>query len=257
MVTVTASWRRIVSYSVATDRATYHSRHGIRLVLSGSPGVPAPRARRRAQVRVGRLHVMLWQRAAELPARGRCRVGRCRTAWARCCAGQLASKVDARQLAHLEQLETRSDPGRDPRGRTVATAYLGLIPSDLDPPLPEDTAWHPVDALPATAFDHGSIVGSALGRLLSKLSYTNVGFAPAPPTFTVTELRTIYVAAPSRCTTHPGRRAGGGVSSHGGRTSPGPEDGPGGSTASRSRCWRSLIVRSSRAHSPPGARRGR
>jgi 8-oxo-dGTP diphosphatase len=150
------------------------------------------------QVRAGRLHVMLWQRAGD-PFAG---------AWAlpggplladetlgASVARQLASKVEVRQLAHLEQLETRSDPARDPRGRTVATAYLGLIPSGLDPPLPEDTRWQPVDALPPTAFDHGSIVGSALGRLRSKLSYTNVGFALAPPTFTITELRTIYVAA--------------------------------------------------------------
>ena len=77
----------------------------------------------------------------------------------------------------------------------MATAYLGLIPSDLDPVLPPDTAWHPVEALPPTAFDHGSIVGSALGRLRAKLSYTNLGFALAPPTFTMTELRDIYVAA--------------------------------------------------------------
>ena len=110
-------------------------------------------------------------------------------------ARQLASKVEVRQLAHLEQLETRSDPTRDPRGRTVATAYLGLIPAHLDPVLPEDTAWHRVDALPDTAFDHGSIVGSALARLRAKLSYTNVGFALAPPTFTIAELREIYVAA--------------------------------------------------------------
>ncbi len=150
------------------------------------------------QVRAGELHAMLWQRAAE-PFAG---------TWAlpggplladetlgASIARQLASKVEVRQLAHLEQLETRSDPDRDPRGRTVATAYLGLVPADLDPPLPGDTAWHPVDALPETAFDHGSIVGSALSRLRSKLSYTNVGFALAPPTFTTTELRTIYVAA--------------------------------------------------------------
>ena len=150
------------------------------------------------QVRSARLHGMLWQRAAE-PFAG---------AWAlpggplladeplgASVARQLASKVEVRQLAHLEQLETRSDPSRDPRGRTVATAYLGLVPSDLDPALPEDTAWHPVDALPGTAFDHGSIVGSALGRLRSKLSYTNLGFALAPPTFTIAELREIYVAA--------------------------------------------------------------
>ena len=150
------------------------------------------------QVRGGRLHVMLWRRSTE-PFLG---------AWAlpggpleadetlgASVARQLASKVEVRQLAHLEQLETRSDPGRDPRGRTVATAYLGLIPSHLDPVLPEDTAWHLLDALPETAFDHGSIVGSALARLRAKLSYTNVGFALAPPTFTIAELREIYVAA--------------------------------------------------------------
>jgi 8-oxo-dGTP diphosphatase len=150
------------------------------------------------QVRGGRLHVMLWQRANE-PFAG---------AWAlpggplladetlgASVARQLATKVEVQQLAHLEQLETRSDPTRDPRGRTVATAYLGLIPAHLDPVLPEDTAWHRVDSLPETAFDHGSIVGSALARLRAKLSYTNVGFALAPPTFTIAELREIYVAA--------------------------------------------------------------
>ena len=52
-----------------------------------------------------------------------------------------------------------------------------------------------MDALPTTAFDHGSIVGSALARLRAKLSYTNLGFALAPPTFTIAELREIYVAA--------------------------------------------------------------
>jgi ADP-ribose pyrophosphatase YjhB (NUDIX family) len=150
------------------------------------------------QVRARRLHVMLWRRPNE-PFAG---------AWAlpggpllpdetlgASVARQLAAKVEVGHLGHLEQLETRSDPGRDPRGRTVATAYLGLIPVDLDPPLPEDTAWHPVDALPETAFDHGSIVLSALGRLRAKLSYTNIGFALAPPAFTMAELRDLYVAA--------------------------------------------------------------
>ncbi|MGZ6849097.1 MAG: NUDIX hydrolase [Blastococcus sp.] len=150
------------------------------------------------QVRGGRLHVMLWRRANG-PFAG---------AWAlpggpllpdetlgASIGRQLASKVEVEQLSHLEQLETRSDPARDPRGRTVATAYLGLVPSHLDPVLPEDTAWHPTDVLPETAFDHGSIVGSALVRLRAKLSYTNVGFALAPPSFSIAELREIYVAA--------------------------------------------------------------
>jgi ADP-ribose pyrophosphatase YjhB (NUDIX family) len=150
------------------------------------------------QVRTARLHVMLWQRASEPfagawalpggPLRGEETLGAS-------VARQLASKVEVTHLAHLEQLETRSDPERDPRGRTVATAYLGLIPADLDPVLPDDTVWQPVEALPATAFDHGSIVGSALARLRAKLSYTNIGFALAPPAFTIAELREVYVAA--------------------------------------------------------------
>ena len=150
------------------------------------------------QVRDDRLCVLLWRRG-ESPHRGR---------WALPGGGLLASerlgssiarhladKVDVRSIAHLEQLETRSDPQRDPRGRVLATAYLGVVPSPARPGLPADTAWHPVDELPRTAFDHGSIIESGVARLRAKLSYTNVAFALAPPEFTLAELRRLYVAA--------------------------------------------------------------
>jgi ADP-ribose pyrophosphatase YjhB (NUDIX family) len=150
------------------------------------------------QVRAGELQVLLWERARE-PFHG---------AWAlpggalepgetleRSIRRHLAAKVDVRELAHLEQLETRSDPGRDPRRWTVATAYLGLVPAHLDPRVPEDTAWHPVNELPAMAFDHASIALAGRERLRAKLSYTNIGFALAPPSFTVSELRVLYRAA--------------------------------------------------------------
>jgi 8-oxo-dGTP diphosphatase len=45
------------------------------------------------------------------------------------------------------------------------------------------------------AFDHKAIVLAARDRLRAKLSYTNLGFALAPPTFTMSELRDIYVVA--------------------------------------------------------------
>ncbi len=107
----------------------------------------------------------------------------------------LAAKVDVRELSHLEQLETRSDPARNPREWELATAYLGLVPSDADPAIPEDTQWLPVDRLKRTAFDHGEIVRSGLARLRAKLSYTNVGFALAPGEFTLSQLRELYAAA--------------------------------------------------------------
>jgi 8-oxo-dGTP diphosphatase len=52
-----------------------------------------------------------------------------------------------------------------------------------------------VDALPQTAFDHGAIVLAGRDRLRGKLSYSNIGFALAPETFTLAELRDIYEAA--------------------------------------------------------------
>jgi 8-oxo-dGTP diphosphatase len=150
------------------------------------------------QVRENVLQVLIWQRAKE-PFKG---------CWAlpggylasdetleESIRRHLAEKVDVRELSHLEQLETLSDPHRTPRERQLATAYLGLVPSDMDPDLPGDTAWHPVGALPPLAFDHEAIVLAGRERLRAKLSYTNLGFALAPAEFTISELRDLYAAA--------------------------------------------------------------
>jgi ADP-ribose pyrophosphatase YjhB (NUDIX family) len=150
------------------------------------------------QVRQMRLQVLLWERARE-PAAG---------AWSlpggylegdetleESIRRHLAAKVDVRELSHLEQLETLSDPARHPGERQLATAYLGLVPAGVDPALPDDTAWHPVGALPTLAFDHEAIVLAGSGRLRAKLSYTNIGFALGPEPFTISELRALYEAA--------------------------------------------------------------
>jgi 8-oxo-dGTP diphosphatase len=150
------------------------------------------------QVRRSRLHVLLWQRAAPpfegmwaLPGGPLAAHERLGTSLGR----HLAAKVDLTEIAYLEQLETRSDPERDPRARVLATAYLALVSADVEPRIPPDTSWHPVQDLPPTAFDHGSIAESGRDRLRAKLSYTNIGFALAPVTFTIAQLRDIYAAS--------------------------------------------------------------
>jgi hypothetical protein len=115
-----------------------------------------------------------------------------------CVARHLAARVDLDQLAHLEQLETRSDPKRDPFQRTIATAYLGLVPSTAEPHLPENAAWIKTGRLPRMAFDHASVVKSAIERLQRKLSYSNLAFGLAPEEFTMAQLRDIYRAALGR-----------------------------------------------------------
>src|SRR3954447_22236866 len=123
------------------------------------------------QVRGSRLQALLWQRAREpfagcwaLPGGGLVCVG----GWGALPGGglaeeetleesmrrHLAEKVDVREVAHLEQLETLSDPSRNPTRRELATAFLGLVPSGLDPQVPADTRWHPLDELPELAYDH-------------------------------------------------------------------------------------------------------
>jgi ADP-ribose pyrophosphatase YjhB (NUDIX family) len=150
------------------------------------------------QVRDAKLQVLLWQRARppfesawSLPG-GRLGAEETLEGSVR---RHLADKVDVRELSHLEQLETLSDPRRHPDIRLVATAYLGLVPANIDPRVPEDTAWHPVDDLPELAFDHLAVVLAGRERLRAKLSYTNIGFALAPPSFTIAELRRLYRAA--------------------------------------------------------------
>ncbi|MCV6999976.1 NUDIX hydrolase [Mycolicibacterium alvei] len=108
---------------------------------------------------------------------------------------QLAEKVDLRELAHLEQLAVFSDPYRVPDVRTIASTFLGLMPSPSTPALPPDTRWHPVSDLPPMAFDHAPMVEHARNRLVAKMSYTNIGFALAPKEFALSTLRDIYNAA--------------------------------------------------------------
>ncbi|GIU94536.1 MAG: NUDIX hydrolase [Gaiellaceae bacterium] len=150
------------------------------------------------QVRKRVLQVLLWERARE-PFRG---------AWSlpggalepgetleASILRHLATKVDVREVAHLEQLATWSDPERHPGRWELATAYLGLVPLGIDPDVPADTCWHPVDELPPLAFDHREIVEAGRERLRGKLSYSNIGFALAPETFTLAELTAVYGAA--------------------------------------------------------------
>jgi ADP-ribose pyrophosphatase YjhB (NUDIX family) len=94
----------------------------------------------------------------------------------------LGRALDLTALAHVEQLVTLVLADG-----TLATAYLGLARAGDD--LPGD--WHALDSVG----EHAKIVAAAQARLRAKLSYTNIGFALAPATFTISELREVYVAA--------------------------------------------------------------
>lgn len=150
------------------------------------------------QVRNGTLSVLMWRRALD-PHIGRWslpggRLGSRENVEASI-RRNLAEKVDLTQLKHVEELAVFSAPDRVPGPRVLATSFLGLVPSNVEPVVPEDTTWHPVAMLPRTAFDHDEIVHHARDRLRAKLSYTNIGFALVPEKFTMSALRDHYAAA--------------------------------------------------------------
>ncbi len=100
------------------------------------------------------------------------------------------------RLSHLEQLYTFGRPDRDPRGRVISTAYLGLIqPNQVDIKGGSDAAraaWRDVNKLPKLAFDHARIVDIGLERLRSKMRCQPVGIELLPREFTLTDLQRVH-----------------------------------------------------------------
>jgi 8-oxo-dGTP diphosphatase len=72
----------------------------------------------------------------------------------------------------LEQLYTFGDPGRDPRGRTIAVAYLTRVHEKRVRPIAGDDAgevgWFSLQRPPGLAFDHREILGHVRKRLKEK-----------------------------------------------------------------------------------------
>ena len=102
-------------------------------------------------------------------------------------------KPKASRWLHLEQLATFDSLYRDPRGRTVSVAHLGLT---LPLPLKKKSGavWMPVEEAQRSGlpFDHGDILLSALARLRGKIRYTNIASRLLPDTFRIEELQGAY-----------------------------------------------------------------
>jgi len=82
---------------------------------------------------------------------------------------ELAEETGVEWGGPLALVGVFSKRGRDPRGWTVATAWLARVEGEALRPVAGDDAaevgWHRVDALPALAFDHHEVVAAALALL--------------------------------------------------------------------------------------------
>jgi 8-oxo-dGTP diphosphatase len=95
---------------------------------------------------------------------------------------------------YVEQLATFSAVDRDPRGRVVSVAYLGLMPAEQAAavPLARGQRWMPVDQVDHLAYDHDEILAAACERLRARLGYSTIARHLLPREFTLTELQQTY-----------------------------------------------------------------
>lgn len=99
-------------------------------------------------------------------------------------------------LSFMEQLYTFGRPDRDPRGRVISTAYLGLVRPEhvtlQEGSDAERAAWWDANNLPELAFDHAEILDAGLKRLRSKVSWQPVGIELLPGEFALSDLQKVY-----------------------------------------------------------------
>jgi len=95
--------------------------------------------------------------------------------------------------AYLEQLYTFDDIKRDPRGRILTVAYMGLIPKPSEV-LDKNAGWFDIKDLKSLkiAFDHVKIIDYGLQRLKNKIEWTDIAFSMLPKEFTKAELQQVF-----------------------------------------------------------------
>lgn len=119
-------------------------------------------------------------------------------------ARELQEETGVGAAAHLEQVRTYGDPGRDPRMRVVTVAYMAIMPHM--PPIAAGTDARHAALAPVTqvfgrrpkyklAFDHRRILEDSVEHARAKLETTSIATAFVAKEFTLSDLRSVYEAA--------------------------------------------------------------
>ena len=96
--------------------------------------------------------------------------------------------------AYIEQFNTYSDPGRDPRERVITIAHYALVRIQ-EVKGGDDAAkaqWFPIDEVPQLAFDHDKILRDAMRKLRERIHFEPIGFELLPKKFTMRDLQILY-----------------------------------------------------------------
>ncbi len=110
-------------------------------------------------------------------------------------ANRILKQLTGLQGVYMEQLQTFSDPRRDPVERTISTAYFALIDiHQYEKQLSHDyhAEWFMLKDRPTLIFDHEAMVKEAQKKLRYKAALHPILFELLPDKFTIPQLQCLY-----------------------------------------------------------------
>lgn len=106
---------------------------------------------------------------------------------------EVAEETGVKRIRFLTRLDVYGDPGRDPRGRVVTVAFMGIVSAEVKTEAGDDAAeaaWMPVEAVPEKlAFDHDRMIGDALELVMTRARSGSGVFDFLPQSFTLPQLQ--------------------------------------------------------------------
>jgi 8-oxo-dGTP diphosphatase len=106
-------------------------------------------------------------------------------------AARIAEAVLGSAPAFFEQVGAFSDGRRHPGDADVSIGIVALVPASTEAPA-TDAEWFPLDALPPLAPRHRTVVERAAAVARQRVDQSPLAFRLLPPTFTLSDLQSVY-----------------------------------------------------------------
>jgi 8-oxo-dGTP diphosphatase len=110
-------------------------------------------------------------------------------------ANRILKQLTGLENVYMEQLQTFSNPKRDPVERTIAVAYFALIDiQKYEKQISKEfhAEWFPLNNMPELIFDHKEMVELAKKQLRYKAALHPILFELLPEKFTIPQLQALY-----------------------------------------------------------------
>jgi 8-oxo-dGTP diphosphatase len=107
-------------------------------------------------------------------------------------AQRIARGVLGAPPAALEQIGAFGDSRRHPGDAQLSVSFVGLVPHDATAQIPESAVWVDHEQLPLMAPRHRAMVDAAVDVVRRRIDQSPLAFRLLPPSFTLSELQSIY-----------------------------------------------------------------